>query len=197
VVATGIEVREVRSESAATSAAAPAESKPVPAPSFRLRPQMPKLPSASLFPHKPVPAAGDQPKPMPVAASEPKRPPEADDGGAADDDPDRAAPPSAEPRLPELAASGGETGKPADRTFLHPPLPPQERFQEWGRLRAPVRELERAPSLFERVTASFGRQRVERPGEPMTVGPRAEPGEHRLAVAEDEPSYDIPAFLRR
>jgi hypothetical protein len=60
-----------------------------------------------------------------------------------------------------------------------------------------VRELERAPSLFERVTASFGRQRVERPGEPMTVGPRAEPGEHRLAVAEDEPSYDIPAFLRR
>jgi cell division protein FtsZ len=197
VVATGIEVREVRSESAATSAAAPAESKPVPAPSFRLRPQMPKLPSASLFPHKPAPAAGDQQKPMPVAASEPKRPAEADDGSAADDDPDSAAPPSAEPRLPELAASGGETGKPADRTFLHPPLPPQERFQEWGRLRAPVRELERAPSLFERVTASFGRQRVERPGEPMTVGPRAEPGEHRLAVAEDEPSYDIPAFLRR
>jgi len=84
-----------------------------------------------------------------------------------------------------------------ERSFPHPPLPPQERFQEWSRLRAPVRELERAPSLFERVTASFGRQRPERPGEHAPVGAHVESSQPRLAVAEEEQSYDIPAFLRR
>ena len=53
----------------------------------------------------------------------------------------------------------------------HPPLPPQERFQEWGRLRAPVGEVSRAPSLFERVTASFGRRHQERPDEPEPALP--------------------------
>jgi hypothetical protein len=82
----------------------------------------------------------------------------------------------------------------------YPPLPPQERFQEWGRLRAPVRDMERAPSLFERVTATFGRQRedhppeevVERTPEPAMAGDSGE----RRAGSEEE-VYDIPAFLRR
>jgi hypothetical protein len=81
----------------------------------------------------------------------------------------------------------------------YPPLPPQERFEDWGKLRAPVRDMERAPSLFERVTASFGRQRedpaqepVERAPEPAMAGDSGE----RRAGGEEE-VYDIPAFLRR
>src|SRR5687767_12074660 len=59
VVATGIEAREVRTEPAT---AAPAEVKPVAAaPSFRLRPQMPRPPSASLFPIRTA-TAGDERK---------------------------------------------------------------------------------------------------------------------------------------
>jgi hypothetical protein len=53
---------------------------------------------------------------------------------------------------------------------------PQERFQEWGRLRAPVRDLERLPSLFERVTASFGRQRSERARERDPAVAEEDPG---------------------
>ena len=101
--------------------------------------------------------------------------------------------PTAEPRAPDIAARSSELGRP----FLHPPLPPQERFQEWGRLRAPVRELERPPSLFERVTASFGRQRQERPGEQEPALASTQAAVPRLAASEEDPSYDIPAFLRR
>jgi hypothetical protein len=60
-----------------------------------------------------------------------------------------------------------------------------------------VRELERPPSLFERVTASFGRQRPERPGDRVPALASVDAGEPRLAVTEEDPSYDIPAFLRR
>jgi len=103
------------------------------------------------------------------------------------------AAPSAEPQAPDVAARSTDPGRP----FLHPPLPPQERFQEWGRLRAPVRELERPPSLFERMTASFGRQRQERPGEPEPAPASAGAAAPRLVASEAEASYDIPAFLRR
>jgi hypothetical protein len=85
----------------------------------------------------------------------------------------------------------------------YPPLPPHERFQEWGKLRAPVRDVERGPSLFERVTASFGRQRAEpQPEEPERAAERVpEPAmageaEQRRTRAEED-VYDIPAFLRR
>ena len=55
VVATGIEVREAKSEPAAAARRRRSRrSQARPAPSFRLRPQMPKLPSASLFPLKPA-----------------------------------------------------------------------------------------------------------------------------------------------
>jgi hypothetical protein len=60
-----------------------------------------------------------------------------------------------------------------------------------------VREFERPPSLFERVTATFGRQRPDRVSERAPALAGAEAGEPRPAVSEEDPSYDIPAFLRR
>jgi hypothetical protein len=157
---------------------------------------MPKLPSAALFPLKA--AAQGEPggrKDAPVRTEAPvesgRNGGGAEAGGAAPDkDADAAS--ASEPQAPDLAARSGEAGRP----FLHPPLPPQERFQEWGRLRAPVRELERPPSLFERVTASFGRQRHERPGEDPALA-SSEAIAARPAPSEEEASLDIPAFLRR
>jgi cell division protein FtsZ len=189
VVATGIESREARSEPvAAANPVIKAETKPTPPPSFRLRPQMPKLTASSLFPLKPAAAIGEA-RDQPASAA----PGDAEGLSPADREPQEVAP--AEPQPAEAAASG--PARSFERGFPHPPLPPQERFQEWGRLRAPVRELERPPSLFERVTASFGRPRPERPGELAPGGPRVGGVEPHLAVAEEEESYDIPAFLRR
>ena len=181
VVATGIEVRPsaVSGASAEASASKPAT---LSMPSFRLRP----------LPAKPAAGAGVPLK----AASTPA-------GSAAEVPDHRAAEPRAgtDPARPQ--AGSGEapwaTSEPAeagaikprerggaDPGFWHPPLPPQERFQEWGKLRAPVRDAERAPSLFERVTASFR----------MSASERAERREPALATAEED-TYDIPAFLRR
>jgi cell division protein FtsZ len=196
VVATGIEVREAKSQPAASEA--PEAKAAAVAPSFRLRPQMPKLPSASLFPIKPAPlsAPSAERKELPAPAEPPAESGAGQEaGGAGAEVAGEAAP--ALPEAPDIAARDGEPAKPAERGFLHPPLPPQERFQEWGRLRAPVRELERAPSLFERVTASFGRQRPDRPGERIAALAGAAGGERHLAVSEEDPSYEIPAFLRR
>jgi cell division protein FtsZ len=193
VVATGIEMREERNEPA--PAALPETKPAVSAPSFRLRPLMPKLPSASLFPIKTaapgVEAAGQKEAPGRVEApAENGR--GGGDGTPGADQPVEAAPPAG-PQAPDVAARSGE----ASRPFLHPPLPPQERFQEWGRLRAPVRELEPAQSLFARVTATF-RQRSDRPEERDPAPAGAETGPPApLAVADEESSYDIPAFLRR
>ncbi len=194
VVATGIEVREARSEPAAVELP---ETRPaVSAPSFRLRPQMPKPPAAALFPLKTAHAEASLRKDAPARIEAPAE--SGRNGGgegattAAPDRPGETAP-SAEPEAPDVKARNAEPGRP----FLHPPLPPQERFQEWGRLRAPVRELERPPSLFERVTASFGRQRPERSGEQEPALAGAEAGAPRLSVPDEDPSYDIPAFLRR
>ena len=196
VVATGIELREARDEPAAV---APAEIKPaVSAPSFRLRPQMPKLPSASLFPIKtaaPSVETGGR-KEAPARVEAPAENGRGGGDGAGRPGPDEAAEaaPPAGPQAPDVAARSGEAGRP----FLHPPLPPQERFQEWGRLRAPVRELEPAPSLFARMTATFSRQRAERPDERDLMPAAAEAGATAPVAAPDEElSYDIPAFLRR
>jgi cell division protein FtsZ len=199
VVATGIEVREAKSQPAASEA--PEVKTASVAPSFRLRPQMPKLPSASLFPIKPAPvsAPGAERKDLPVPVEAPA---ESGRNGAGQDMPaaaeaEREPMPDDQPEAPDIAARDAATVKPVERGLLHPPLPPQERFQEWGRLRAPVRELERPPSLFERVTATFGRQRPDRPGERVTALAGAAGGERHLAVSEEDPSYEIPAFLRR
>ena len=181
VVATGIEAQEARA--AAQAASITASPPAAPAPSFRLRPQTAKPPAgvetAPLG--TPVHASVEHP---PHLAEPPAQAPQAHgQRGQAVAQPDtiRQPPP---PRL-------GEPG--------YPPLPPHERFQEWGKLRAPVRDLERGPSLFERVTASFGRQRPEpRPEQPERVPEPALAGEaeqRRASAGEDV--YDIPAFLRR
>jgi hypothetical protein len=81
--------------------------------------------------------------------------------------------------------------------YLRPSLPSQERYQEWGQLRAPAREMERPPSLFERMTASFARHRPERPeGDQEPAMAEAGPSERRVRSAEEE-TLEIPAFLRR
>ncbi len=195
VVATGIEARgELRSEPATPVVA---EVKPaVSAPSFRLRPQMPKPASASLFPIRQTPVGDERKEP---ALSAPAAPAAAVAGGSAASATVGPGTPTAPGETPaaDAAAQASEPAKAGERAFPHPPLPPQERFQEWGRLRAPVRELERAPSLFERVTASFARPRPERAGEPTAAPGGGDAGEQRMALAEEEHSYDIPAFLRR
>jgi cell division protein FtsZ len=174
VVATGIEAGETR---AAAAARAAASGQPVssPAPSFRLRPQPAKTPAPASVEAGAAP--GPEPAHQPEAAPAPRQRPDLVA------QPDTIRQPSHPPRLGEPGYAGS-------------PLPPQERFQEWGRLRAPVRDLERAPSLFERVTASFARQRperAERVPEPAMAGGEAE--ERRASAEEDV--YDIPAFLRR
>jgi cell division protein FtsZ len=185
VVATGIEATETRAAVAAQAAAASPSQPAAPAPSFRLRPQTAKAPVAGA---ETAPGAPAMPHPEPAFQHAPP-PADAAHGRRAEVvvQPDTIRQPSYPPRL-------GEPG--------YPPLPPQERFQEWGKLRAPVRDMDRAPSLFERVTASFGRQRPEQPGQPEQAVERVpEPAmageaEQRRAGAEED-VYDIPAFLRR
>ncbi|MGH6898886.1 MAG: cell division protein FtsZ [Geminicoccaceae bacterium] len=188
VVATGIEVRPAAGASAEASTS---RTSPLSMPSFRLR----------QAPAKPVTGAGlpgKAPAEAPAASADhgaPETREAAAAGGrerATPDDP--TARPKHEPAGAGIAKAkeriAGEPG------YWHPPLPPQERFHEWGKLRAPVREAERSPSLFERVTASFARSR-ERAGDAQGSPPgRAEGADSRLATVEED-AYDIPAFLRR
>jgi cell division protein FtsZ len=191
VVATGIEVQA--SATSGASAEAPA-SKPatLSMPSFRLRP----------LPAKPGSGAG---VPLKAASTGVASAAEAHDRRAAeprrsssDQVSHQAGAPDA-PGWPKAEPAEAGAGIPKERGgtepgFWHPPLPPQERFQEWGKLRAPVRDAERAPSLFERVTATF--RNKEREGVPASTADRAERREPALATAEED-TYDIPAFLRR
>jgi cell division protein FtsZ len=185
VVATGIEARGPTATAIATEVPA---SKPstLSMPSFRLRAQPAKAATASGAPVKSAPATGrfasdDRPAQPPATAAERDR----DQGEA----PARRQPEPAEAELAKARQSGE-----AAPGFWHPPLPPQERFQEWGKLRAPVRGGERPPSLFERVTASFRTR--EREGAPEPARGRPEMADTALATTEEDP-YDIPAFLRR
>jgi cell division protein FtsZ len=206
VVATGIEVNEARTEAAATAAEKPAPA-PSPTPGFRLRPQQPRpAPAALPFPGKAMVATGFQRRegesPRPAAA-----PAEADRGGGGPAEPGPPDPPGADDGSGVKPAGGGTTAtaewrhkaegsRSTEPGLRVPALPPQERFHDWSRLRAPVRETERAPSLFERVTASFARARHEQPeGEREPELAVAEPGERR--AGSEEEVLDIPAFLRR
>ena len=114
VVATGIEVREARSEPAAATAAAPAEAKPAPAPSFRLRPQMPKLPSAALFPLKAVVGGGDREPPVAASNSMPQAAAEAESAGPEGELGDEPALPAAA-RLPDGSAGAERQGGEVER----------------------------------------------------------------------------------
>jgi cell division protein FtsZ len=181
VVATGIEVRP--SAVAGAAAEVPA-SKPsaLSMPSFRLRP----------LPAKPAAAAG---VPLKAASATTGSAVEAPEARAAEQRGSGAGEPSGWPRsaLTEAGMAKLKERGVTEAGYWHPPLPPQERFQEWGKLRAPVRGAERPPSLFERVTATF---RKEREGAPASAPARAEGGDAALVTAEEE-TYDIPAFLRR
>lgn len=193
VVATGIEaaedaakVAEMSSQQAAdTPAATPA------APSFRLRPAQVRTAGPLPFPGKQAHIGARDRVVREEPASFAARSKDPGDGGAEPGSPDKA---------PAAGSDGGDgtgpDGRSADPGLLHPPLPPQERFQDWSRVRAPVRDTERAPSLFERVTSSFARARTEREDgrEPMLAGVA---GEHKESRQEEEEVYDIPAFLRR
>jgi len=180
VVATGIEAHEDKVAAAPAAASAIPPAPAAPAPSFRLRPQAAKAPAGAGYPAPPGPEHA------PVEPQAQAAPQAYAQRSQVVVPPDTIRQPAQQP--PRL----GEPG--------YPPLPPHERFQEWGTLRAPVRDVERAPSLFERVTASFGRQRaepeperaVERVPEPAMAG---EAEQRRARVEEDV--YDIPAFLRR
>ena len=185
VVATGIEARS------ATAAAAVAEvpvSKPstLSMPSFRLRAQPAKAASGAGVPIKSTPARGsfggeDQSSEPRISSGVRER----EQVGSPGRQPSEAA----EAEVVHARQSGA-----AEPGFWHPPLPPQERFQEWGKLRAPVRGAERPPSLFERVTATFRNR--EREGDPEAGRSRPEMADSALATAEEDP-YDVPAFLRR
>jgi cell division protein FtsZ len=208
VVATGIEVGEARAEAVAR----PAAERPLPAsshtPGFRLRPQQPK-PAAIPFPAKPATATGVERREGDAARPAGEPAPEADRRGNGPSEPgppapsgpsgestgmtadDRGAPATGERRSKAL---GGRSTEPGLRA---PALPPQERFHDWSRLRAPVRETDRAPSLFERVTATFARARPEHPeGEREPELATADAGDRRHASGEEE-VLEIPAFLRR
>jgi cell division protein FtsZ len=181
VVATGIEVRPAPGASAEASTL---KASPLSMPSFRLR-QAPAKPATAAAPKAPAEA--------PAAAADPGT---SDPDSAAAAGRERAAPDGAARPRHELATARAKERAASEPGYWHPPLPPQERFHEWGKLRAPVRESERSPSLFERVTASFARSR-ERVGDAQASAPaRAEAPDSHLATVEED-AYDIPAFLRR
>jgi cell division protein FtsZ len=182
VVATGIEVRPAAGASTETSVM---KTSPLSMPSFRLR-QAPARPATAAAPKAPAEA--------PAAAADPGTS-DGESATAAGRERVGADGPAPRPRHEPATARAKERAA-SEPGYWHPPLPPQERFHEWGKLRAPVRESERSPSLFERVTASFARSR-ERVGDAQAAPPaRAEAAESRLATVEED-AYDIPAFLRR
>jgi hypothetical protein len=161
-------------------------------PSFRLRPLPAKPATGAGVPLRAASAASGS-----AAEAADHRP--AEPRGASTDQARHQAGAGAAPAWPKSEPADAGAVKPKERGgaepgFWHPPLPPQERFQEWGKLRAPVRDAERAPSLFERVTATF--RNKEREGVPAPAADHADKREPALATAEED-TYDIPAFLRR
>jgi cell division protein FtsZ len=185
VVATGIEARGAAAAAVMTEVPA---SKPstLSMPSFRLRAQPAKAASGAGVPVKSAPARSS------FAPDDGSSEARGSGAGRERDQVDSPLRPGLQPTEAEIAHARQSSA--AEPGFWHPPLPPQERFQEWGKLRAPVRGAERPPSLFERVTASFRNR--EREGDPEAGRPRPEMAEPALATAEEDP-YDVPAFLRR
>jgi cell division protein FtsZ len=183
VVATGIEVRPA---AGASAEAAASRASPLSMPSFRLRQAPAKAASAAAAPAK-APAEA----PVASAAQDAPESGESIAGGRPGDGAARVR--------PEPAGAGIARAKeraPSESGYWHPPLPPQERFQDWGKVRAPVREPGRPPSLFERVTASFARGRERADDGPGVPQGRPEGADPRLATVEED-AYNIPAFLRR
>jgi cell division protein FtsZ len=187
VVSTGIEQQpDARAEVVIEEIAADQAAKPVqPAPGFRLRPHdrasdSPVVRTMRAFETPPSPAQ-QAPDPAEATADEPEKGPSLE--------PVAAVAVADQPPAPER--EGGES--PGEPGHAHPTLPPQERLREWSRLRAPAREVDKAPSLIDRVAQTFGRRdRVDHPPQAML----ATAGAGDRAPAPGEEDYDIPAFLR-
>jgi cell division protein FtsZ len=188
VVATGIDVGDQPpyGQPQATS-----EPQPAAAPTFRLRPQG-QQPSGGQDAPRAQPASG-MPEVKPMTPSAP-------DGGFSPDQP--AASMTLQTNTPGLrpkADQGGDVLASVRRpkpSFNRPQPPAAQGGGDWGQTRMPERDLSRAPSLFERVTQSFSRQRqehAEASPEPAMAGADAP---ERPASKEEE-LYDIPTFLRR
>lgn len=198
VVATGIEMRPTTTESTAAAQPEP-KAAALTVPSFRLRAQAGKPETTVVSPSKAALEAATAGAAAEVAARATERPPEPSLAGgdvAAEQATGREVPPSTAPKPAEGPVARAKGMGWSEPGVLHPPLPPQERFQEWGKLRAPVRDVDRPPSLFERVTASFARGKERTVGDLGTAVAEPEVAERQLVSAEEE-SYDIPAFLRR
>ncbi|MGI9486987.1 MAG: cell division protein FtsZ [Geminicoccaceae bacterium] len=196
VVATGIDAGDGPSYGQSQAAAEP---QPTAAPTFRLRPQG-QQPTGGQEGKRTSMSSG-MPEVKPMTSSSP-------DGGFSPDQPSSmtsqaSSPGGMTPGLRPQAHHGDEVVASARRpkpsfNSHHPPMtqpPPQA--SDWGQTRMPERDLSRAPSLFERVTQSFARQRqehVEPQPEPAMAGGDAP---ERRSASKDEDLYDIPTFLRR
>ncbi len=196
VVATGIEVQTAARPAGASARDGADKPAQAPIPSFRLRPQ-PGKPQAIPFPSKAAALLAEaRAEAKSASPAELEREPAGDRSDAGGAGPSEAKDaPEGEETHPKARKA---MPKPTEPGFMHPPLPPQERFHDWSKVRAPVRDIERPPSLFERVTASFGRARPERHDvdrEPALAGVDEEPQRPRRSSEEDV--LDIPAFLRR
>ena len=191
VVATGIDAGDQPTYGQGQAAAEPQGTA---APTFRLRPQGQQ------------PAGGPEGQRAPSSNTSDVKPmtPSTPDGGFSPDQPasmsSRAGAAGPAPGLRPQAHQGHEVVASARRpkpAFANQPPVAQPQTGDWVQTRMPERDLSRAPSLFERVTQSFARQRhehVEPKPEPAMAG--GEAPERRPASKEEE-LYDIPTFLRR
>ena len=194
VVATGIDAGDQPQYGQGQAAAEP---QPSAAPTFRLRPQG-QQPTGGQEGQR-APMSSGMPEVKPMTPSTP-------DGGFSPDQPSNmtsqaSSPGGMAPGLRPQAHHGDEVVASARRpkpSFNNPPMTqPQPQAADWGQTRMPERDLSRAPSLFERVTQSFARQRqehVEPQPEPAMAGGDAP---ERRPASKDEELYDIPTFLRR
>ncbi|MEL6962789.1 MAG: cell division protein FtsZ [Pseudomonadota bacterium] len=188
VVATGIDVGDQPPYGQPQTASEP---QPNAAPTFRLRPQGQQPTGGPDMSRSPVMSSPAEGKPMTAGAP---------DGGFSPDQPTAMSlQPGAHGLRPKADQGGGDA-----LASVRRPKPSYNRPQpsmahggnDWGQTRVPDKDLSRAPSLFERVTQSFARQRqehVEPKPEPAMAGADAP---ERPASKEEE-LYDIPTFLRR
>ena len=195
VVATGIDAGDGPTYSQGQPAAEP---QPTAAPTFRLRPQG-QQPAGGQEGQRAQPHAG-MPEVKPMTPSSP-------DGGFSPDQPPAmtSQASSSAGMTPGLRPQGQHAGEVVASqrrpkpSFAQPPAPAtaQPQGADWGQTRMPEKDLSRAPSLFERVTQSFARQRnehAEPQPEPAMAGAD---GPERRPASKEEELYDIPTFLRR
>ena len=191
VVATGIDAGDQPTYGQSQGAAEP---QPTAAPTFRLRPQG-QQPSGGQEPQRTPQASGmSDVKPMTPASP---------DGGFSPDQPagmssagsQAAVTPGLRPPSHHGGDVSGVTRRP--KPSFHQPRTSAPAAGDWGQTRMPEKDMSRAPSLFERVTQSFARQKQEyadaAPEPAMAGGDEPE----RRPTSKEEDLYDIPTFLRR